>query len=341
MKISKKNDMGNQVIFIDGLPGCGKTLFSPIVSSMKNVEQYIFSYEVEQYCGLYILGNMNLNSTSVMIKEALDLRIYNLMMSREVNFRPSDLSSVTKYHNPSLYEDRLSSPGDEDVVREISEKKPILNVALHQSLAFSEPIWEALGNRCSFIEIVRHPAYMIEQQSVNFETVAGCKRDFDLQFLYQGKELPYFAFGWEEDYIKSTSIEKSINFIYHHAIKTENLKSKIQLKYPDKILTIPFEKFVINPMPWLSKIEIILNTQITEKTEFVMSQQRVPRLRISDGIDLDIYKRFGWKPPKDNISDEQELLNRKNKILENVNKECSMKFEEICNNYERKFNFKN
>jgi len=339
MKISKSNNIKAQYVFIDGLPGCGKTLFSPIVSSFNNVEQFIFSYEVEQYCGLYSMGNLNLNTASVMIKEALELRTYNLMMSREVNFRPTDLSSVLKYCDPEVYISRLFSLGDEDVLRVLKEKEPIINIATHQSLAYSEPIWHALVDDCVFIEIVRHPAYMVQQQEVNFKSVSGAERDFDLNILHNDIEVPYYAAGWEDEYIKSTPIEKSIRFIYHHTILTEKFKSKVGKKQSEKILTIPFEDFVVHPDSWIVEIEKILNTKSGHLTKKVMKEQKVPRGRYADGLDLEIYKRFGWRPSIQGVDEKKELDIRKREIFDKVSCDCSSMFNIICDKYEDRYDY--
>ena len=45
--IKKKQTFHNKIIFINGFGGSGKTMLSPIISSMQNVESLIFPYEIQ------------------------------------------------------------------------------------------------------------------------------------------------------------------------------------------------------------------------------------------------------------------------------------------------------
>ncbi len=134
MEISKYKTLTRKVVFVDGLTGCGKTLFSPIIAALDKVELLSYSYEIENYCALYFLKELNLNTAKSQVRLTADLKLYNTMMGREVNFRPSDLSSVLKSHDPSIYFKRIFDKGDEEVPDIIKRKDPILNLTTHQLL---------------------------------------------------------------------------------------------------------------------------------------------------------------------------------------------------------------
>ena len=48
VQIIRKSHLAEKVVFIDGLPGCGKTLFSSLLSAFDRVEKITYSYEIEQ-----------------------------------------------------------------------------------------------------------------------------------------------------------------------------------------------------------------------------------------------------------------------------------------------------
>ena len=52
IKTVRNENLLNSVIFIDGQAGCGKTLFNPILSCFKNVENFNYSTEIENICAL-------------------------------------------------------------------------------------------------------------------------------------------------------------------------------------------------------------------------------------------------------------------------------------------------
>ena len=96
----RKPHLAEKIVMHGGLAGCGKTLFSPIISALDRVELPTYSYEIEHYCSLYFLQKLSLQSASTLIRMQTDLKLYNTMMGREVNFRPTDLSSVQMFHSP-------------------------------------------------------------------------------------------------------------------------------------------------------------------------------------------------------------------------------------------------
>jgi len=333
----RKPHLAEKIIMVGGLDGCGKTLFSPIISALYRVELSTYSYEIEHYCSLYFLQHLSLHSASTLIRMQSDLKLYNTMMGREVNFRPSDLSSVQKYHNPAQYFERLFQPGDESIPDIINQKKPILNLIIHNAFFISDPIWNALGDRCLYVDVVRHPLYMVRQQQLNMQNLIEDVRDFIIYYELEGKTYPYWAKGWEDLFDKSSDIEKSIHFIDQMTQSFEKAKKVLFKKYKANILTIPFEPFALNPEPWVEKIANLLNTNITDSTRKVMSQQNVPRKKIAEGVDLDIYKRCGWTPPIQGANERQELLVRREDCANEAGKEAMSILDRLCNEYEKKY----
>ena len=335
--ISRKAHLAEKIVFVDGLPGCGKTLFSTLIASMDRVELLSYTYEVEHICALYYLDKIPIDAAKAMVSIQTDLKIYNTMMGRDVNFRPTDLSSVFKNHNPSRYLQRLFGPGDEKVPEMIQQENPILNLAVHNLLSYSEPIWQALRDRCVFIEIVRHPLYMVRQQALNMSHLLGDVRNFDVKYAHKGFDLPYYIHGWEKDYLNSNSMERTIFFIDKLTHRTNIARKKLKEKYQAKIITIPFELFVLNPEPWMQKIADVLGTNILDSTRKVMSEQNVPRNMVADGIDLEIYKRCGWVPPQEGATERDELLIRRADVAREVSNELISVLDRLNDEYEKTY----
>ena len=337
VRVSRKNNMSNQVVFVDGQAGCGKTLFSPIIATLKRSELLTYAYEIQHYCSLNHLDKLSSDATQALIKLKTDLQLYNIMMGRELNFRPSDLSSVFNNHDPSRYFQRIFQPGDEVIPDIIRREQPILNLTTHNLLAYSEPIWQSIGKRCVFIEIIRHPIYMVRQQQLNMERVPSSTRDFNINFEFNGVEVPYYTHGWEELFLNSNSIQKAIHSIYQITTSTEKNKHLMKDRYDAKIFTIPFELFVLEPEPWIEKIVNLLDTVSTDSTKKVMIQQNVPRQKIAEGVDFEIYKRCGWIPPINGASEREELLVRREGFINEAGEEAMLILDKLCDEYEKKY----
>jgi hypothetical protein len=324
-----------KVVFVDGLPGCGKTMFSPILASMDRVELLTYAYELEYVCSLDYLGKLDRDAAVSMARILTDLQIYNTMMGRETNFRYSDLSSAFR-HKPVRYLRRLFGPGDEAVPDVIEKEQPILLLTTHNTLAISDPVFEGLGSRAVCIEIVRHPLYMLRQQELNMQNLLNTVRDFIVYIEHKGHSLPFWTYGWEDLFVSSSALEKAMHWIDRWSRFTEESKERLREKYGAQVLTIPFERFVTDSDPYMKQVEDMVGTSRTEYTKKAMKQQNVPRKMYAEGIDLDIYKRCGWEPPKSG-SENEEFEVRWQHACSNISEEAQEALKVSCARYEEKY----
>ena len=319
-------------------------MFSPIFSSLDRMELLTYSYEIEQICALYYLNKISLDAAEVMIKSSTDLQLYNIMQSRHVNFRPSDLSSVWHDSNPWRYIIRLFQKGDQAVPERIAKERPILALTTHQLLGYSKPVFSGLEEKVTFIDIVRHPLYMIKQLKISCADLLTDNQNprlFEMQYSHNDKTVSYYAKNWEELWCsmdKSNTIGLAIHYIDQLTRVRNNIKKKLKNKYEGQILTIPFEKFVLNPWPYLKQVEKLLGTKVTKLTRKMLRKQNVPRNKVSDGISLNVYKRFGWEPPAKGLSERDELNMRRQFAVEEGASNHEMEIlDKISDDYENTY----
>lgn len=340
-KVVRDEILLENLVLVDGQPGCGKTLFTSVIAAMDRVEMLKYSPQLENLCALKHLGKITDDAAEAMLRIEMDLAIYETMMSRNTNFRPSDLSGAFRDVDFWTYVKRLLSKGDELIPGRIKMEKPILHFATHNLMAFSEPVFKSFDDKVKIIEVVRHPLYMIAQQAMNHENwsrINGTARQFHLYIRFKDHQLPYYTNGWEELFIKSNSVERAILEINILFRLTESFKQGLNSERKSQILTIPFEKFVLDPFPYMEKIEKLLETHITQKTKKVMKKHNVPRKKISDGIPLAAYKRRGWESPEKELNERQELEKRRqDAIKQGAGKEAMNVLDRLCEKYESKY----
>ena len=336
VNISRDELLLSKIVLVDGLPGNGKTLFSSIIPSFTNVELLSYSDEIEAVCEIYYLNKISLDVTVPLLRMMADLRLYNQSMGRNVNFRTTDLSSALKYPDKIEYINRLFLPGDEHIISVIEGNKPILHLATHNKLGYSEPLWEAFSEKIYFLEILRHPAYMIKQiGSVLMEDLVNNVRNWSTQFEYNGYSVPYFSIGWEEEYLSGNPTERAVKFIDNYSDRVNKFK-KQNPKYLPQVLTIPFEPFVLNPDQYIFEILNFMDVEKTNFTKNVLMEQKIPRSKVSDSIELEIYKRCGWSKPIEAMTEADELKIRKQWVKDKVSKESYELFNNLCDRYEKK-----
>jgi hypothetical protein len=336
-KITRNSHFDGKIIFIDGLPGCGKTLFSSLVTAFERVEKITYSYEIEHLCAIHQLKRAESDSVVAMVRMLTDLIVYDMMMSRNVNCRPSDLSSIFRHPDKLKYIKRFFSKGDMAVPARVIKEKPILPITVHNLLSVASPIFKALGERVVYIEIVRHPLYMIIQQALNNELMVFNVRDFTIYYEYQQKEMPWYTLGWEQQFLNANYVEKAVLFIEKVGGMMDNSRNEMNKEYPGRILTIPFEKFVTNPDIYMNQMESLMDSRITKSTSKMLRKQNVPRKKVSEGIPLEIYKRCGWVPPKAGLSERGEFEVRRKFAFENVSPEILKTLDRLCTEYEEKY----
>lgn len=327
IKISRDSQLLNKVVIVDGFPGCGKTMLSPIISSFNKVEIMQYAPVIEQAAELWGLNKIDDDVATSLIRMNADLLIYNVMMGRNTNCRPSDISSIFR-DKPFRYLSRMLKKGDEIVPELIARNAPILHLTTHMLLPNAKPIFDALGDKLTFLEVVRHPLYMIIQQEKNFKMFEGV-RNQHIRYSKNNKEYTFFNDGWEDKFDISNTYEKSIYSMKWYYDKLSSIRHH-------NCLIIPFEKFVKKPDEYMLRISKHISSAITKNVTTEMKKQKVPRGMLTDSPALKIYKRCGWKPPTGG-SESDELEDRRNLIAENVSSDALAILDSICKAYTEKY----
>ncbi len=326
--------LAERIIFVGGHPGCGKTMMTPIVGALARVEIQKFNYPLEHICALHLLGRIADDVAVTMVRMLTDLDLYNMAMARETNFRWSDVSSVLTNPAPWRYFRRLVTPGDAVAVERIKQERLILQLTTHNLLAISPALFLALGDRFRLLEVVRHPLYMIKQWHKYIDRYASDVRDFTIWFDYEGRTLPFFVHGWEERWLRANPMDRVIFSIDRLTQLGERAMERLSDAQRPQILIMPFERFVLDPWPYLRRLEEMLGTQVTALTRKELKRQKVPRKMIADGLARPIYKEYGWQPPEQGASERRELNKRRQYAVEFASAEGMETLDRMCAAYE-------
>ena len=339
IKVERQAHMAQEVVFVGGLGGCGKTMLTPIIGSLERVEIQKYNYVIEHVCTLHYLGRIADDVASALIQLQVDLDLYNMMMSREVNFRFSDLSSVFKNPGVWRYLRRLFQAGDEKVPERIRQQRPILHITMHDLLQRASTLQMALQKKVRFIHLVRHPLYMIKQLYVNFDTLLDIKdeREFSIWVQYREHRLPWFVKGWEEKYLAASKMDKAVYLLERHWDDCDWVYRAFSEEQKRQILTIPFERFVLEPWPYMKQIETLLGTSMTSSTYRQMKRQKVPRKKLADGVNLPIYMKYGWEHPQRESDEREELGVRREFARKHASQEAMDVLDRLSSDYENRW----
>jgi hypothetical protein len=341
-QLDKSSTFNNKVIFVNGFNASGKTLFSPIISSIQNVELMTFVYEIE-WCSSFLYSkNISSEAYTVFIKLYVDHLIYNQMMSRGINFRYSDLSSVFNSSAKWTYFKRLFQKGDNFIPDKIKHSNPILSLTTCHLLPFIPSLSQALQNRLLFVEIIRDPMFMVNQLLILHESIISrhSEKDFTIRVYSEGVDATYLDYYSSSEVFKNTIesdhptavisyLERMFDFYFN--LNFENLEIN-----KSSFMLIPFEKYVLSPRRWMDSIIEFTGSGWSKEVEREMKKQQVPRKLLSAGRKTNVYERFGWSEDKKSKTLEEENINYRNKIRKIIcNDDAYFRLEKLSDRYHK------
>jgi hypothetical protein len=323
------------IILLDGLTGTGKTMFTPLLSSYKRMQNARFEYMFEYLSISAKMSKIDSDATSSLLNLLADVKYYDGMLSREVNFRPSDLSSVFNSSKAVHYLKQLFMPDGQDVEKRLDTEEQILLLATHQLIGCLDILLKAFNNRLKVIEMVRHPLYILDHWESYIMMHGQNARDFTIWIEHNDHSLPWFANGFEDLYIKSKSYDRAV-FSIESLIKDVFAIAKGNL-FNKYVMFIPFEKFVLAPEDYLNKLDSFIGSGPTRSTKKILNKQRVPRSSINAGPQKSIYKRYGLTKYDKNISHKEDYEFKIESAKMNCSKEAFDKIMDLSSQYENCF----
>jgi hypothetical protein len=332
---SRPTSLCKQIVVLDGLTGTGKTMMSPLLSSFERLQNARFEYMFEYLCIAASNHKISEDAAISLINLLADSKCYDGMISREINFRPTDLSSVFNGSSAFKYLRQLFVADGENVSKRIEEENPALLLVTHQLLGCIQPAMTAFGSRLHVVEMVRHPLYLLDHWNSYISMHGNNPRDFTLWLNHNSHLVPWFAANWENKYIDSPQFDKVIYSI------TSLMKPVFEYFHREargNVFTfIPFEQFALSPDSYLEKLEQTIGSSITQSTQRVLRAQGVPRKSINDGPQKSIYKRYALKKYDKKVSDEQNYQDLYTQAKRKSSELAFRELEKTIRSYEEAF----
>jgi hypothetical protein len=318
--VARPNRLCRNIVVVDGLSTSGKTLVAPVISSYSRCEHFLLDHIFEYFCSMDHLGQIDHATAMAMVQHYADLNLYNLMISRNVNFRETDESGVFKYLQSERYTQRLKVRDGDTIVQQISDTQPVLTLMTHNIFGESQLLFDAFADDLKlYVVTVRHPIDLIQNwYSSRFDFRIGVDpREFQLSIHTSQGTAPWYTYGWSEKFKKMNSLERAI-----HTTATlwdrQNAKMEMLAKHErSKLMVISFDAYIQNPEAYLEKIRQRLEVEKTALTPQVMAKLRIPR-------------------PASECTDPAQTGKRMEALLtiEPVSSETTQILERLCHEYE-------
>lgn len=266
-------------VAVTGLTRSGKAVLAPIVSSLERAENIRMDFLMEQFPMLHNLGLMTDDVVVYLMRYAVHFMLYNIYLGREANFRPTDFTSIWNTGDPAKYFMRLYAKEGEEVYERIEKEKPLFLMMLHNALAHADIFFKAFPEM-KMLHVQRHPVDIIHSwfRKGYGKDCYGSLRNGTPAFQWRSEILPYFAAGWEDEYVSMTEVDRIIHMINRALDMHDKAYASLSDKDRAKVMIITFEKMVTDPKPILSEICSFLGTKETLHTPAVLVKERCPRV---------------------------------------------------------------
>ena len=118
---------------MDGFSATGKTILPPILDSFKETLLPTYYEELEWIASLYSSGEISEQCFRSMIRHCCDLKIYNQLLGRQINFRLGDLSSIWYSKSKFQFLRIIFDRNDIKLYSEKNSEKKILCLTITQA----------------------------------------------------------------------------------------------------------------------------------------------------------------------------------------------------------------
>jgi len=312
LTILRKNFLSNKVIIVDGYVGGGKAMLSRILSCFDKVEMFHVRQEIEHVCALSHISSLSVNDAATLIRIWIDDDAYRQSLHRHTNFRFYDESSVI-HHKKIIETLRRLFEKDHDInFNRFLQDSKVLNLQLHSTTPYADPIFEALDERLIYLRIVRSPmsTYMFNHVANWSDRWAEDSRSPMIcrSIMHEGKQehVPFFVKEFDE-YVTGDKYQKAAITLEHWQMLGDKKIDIYKNKYNSKIIEITFEEFVLKPEPFLSEIADILGVQIGKSVIKEQKKQGIPRKSLTDAPHHDYFFDSGWRSPQENLTLKEEF----------------------------------
>ncbi len=241
---------------------------------------------IENISYMNAINKINFESAKYLIQLNLNERAYNQFLSRNVNFRKLDYSSVINSKNYAEYKKRLLIKDGDNIVKRIKKRNPIFPIMFHDVLINPKLLLESFP-KAKIIYIERDPVDLVDEwiEKKYYGDFFSNPRNVTLSFKFRKKIFPYWCFDKISAYLKIKNNFDKVVFLLNNLLSLQKKNYNFyKSKNKKKILYFKFDQLVTNSDLIIKKISRILGTEFSKQTNTFIKKAKGNRI-------IDINKR--------------------------------------------------
>lgn len=275
---------------LDGISGTGKSMLSPFISALPNVTRVAIDETLEQLLVMRHRGLIQEDVLRHLWTLRMDLHTFNSQIGRETNLRFSDDTGLKFYrHKFKEYWKTLKSYDTGQVEEFIKSNNVTSSVMLHHSAHALPDLFKFCGQKLKVVEVVRHPVYLVDHWQAYYGRTSEIRStDWDLRArVHPG--FPNFNLPWwvtAETYHANNKYDLICSLLMDALDKfVEPLERLMSVFDSKQLLVVPFELFVAEPDPWLTRLQTLFGKEFRDRDLIRLKRsQKIPRNKVEQGI---------------------------------------------------------
>lgn len=276
--LQAKELLCDDMLLVDGLGRAGKQLVSKLVSNFDRVECFQYSASLEQFLILSFLGHLERAPAIAYLRLIADELVYNRMIGRSLNARPTDASSILKANDYAEYIRRSVEPeGDEAVVR-FNEARRLPCFMTHHVLAHFDIFADAYP-KTKLVHAVRHPVDLIHSWHLrNWGTrIGNDPRAFALAIEVDGNPAPWWGEDTARLYPTLSPIDRVIIDVLRLQELCDHAYEALTPLRQEQVHYISYERLFTEAQSEMSVVASFFETETSDGFDLILARERVPR----------------------------------------------------------------
>ena len=283
IKIIRRKLFNNNFVFIDGISKSGKIVISSIISSFQNCENQTMQDKFNNY--------LKFNNLKLLDEDlAIDLILHNMQiftiecqLSRFLNFRKYDLSSVNNSFIKKKYYNRLKindNPEEiEKIIKNLKKKKKLIPCVVDDFFPNCKNKFKYFY-KFNKIILLRNPLGVLHDYlKRDFLNKLSKGHPWQTVFHYKknNQKIPWYVKQKDSaKYLSKNKIDKHLMY----------LKTEYEPYLKKEIFKIPNTKFIFLEDVWkyptliTKHLENFIKTKKTRYTKKILKKLNLPRLNI-------------------------------------------------------------
>ncbi len=246
-KLGSRKTLVKDLLIVDGVSRSGKFVLGNILTAFRGVEPIQYHGPLEFLPFLESFGFLDKRAAQELIRQEIDICVYDALIGRNLNHRRGDLSSIFNHPLYKKYLKRVDQPDGDSALKMFKKEKPYNLFITHELLSTIKIYFETFPG-LKAVCLRRSPMSLVyEWMKRGYGNRYGTDPKF-FSITLQSKNglVPWFVADWMDEFGTLSETDRIIKAILTLHSAYDKSYRNLSPGYKKKMLIITFEDILFN-----------------------------------------------------------------------------------------------